>query len=977
MKLDQFKDVYLVIDKANDVFIQRQFVSQGDYKGRSLTVQVTNNGNVGEVPGLTLNLNWHNEASGLTDLTAFNVLDKKNSIFRIEYPDNMMTPGKVYASIQIIQDGKVTNLRQFELIVQKLAGQPVGIAEKAEFSALVAVLADSNKFRTDIDKKADKNYINDYLSKVTVVPETFANLAAIKAKYPNGKNGLMVAADNGHKYIWANNVWTDAGIYQAVGIADNSIMYKQAAKNIINFRAYSYSKIPDYNSTTKQLTFNSDVIVEIGNGNIDSTNRFTISSGTVVTNQITSGGFFKIVYDTITNSVTIIGQKDDVGNNQLVLATFSNTGLTSGELKITYNGAYTDSTKDVPYLNMISGGDPTDGLYKGIVLRFDVDNKKLIIPKFSSTLVLRDNSGNRFDVTDTVTVDITPVFSSPFSGYVVYDRTTNLFSYQNYDYAFKGNVDSVIASVRYVNSKLHVYSKLNNLTIDTSDMFNGLSKQVLLPNSGSQQIYTSLPLNDTVNKYPNFIPTQRKIVYPHNTSFYTANGKVSYTASDLTIDLSYDYATSSNIVTDFAAGAIFFNQLRTRFEFWSSALPSDLTGYYIHSWVSYNIKGPDMGTWQTTTPYLTEGTLIRNPLKNEVVSLIKQNASSDDASLPDYYTDYIAGKYDEINSLMESITDGDAFIFITDTHWGDNVQLSPKLIDHIRKNTNVQKVIFGGDIVTAFGTKNAINDNVYGFNGIMKKYVEERNYFPTIGNHDFTIKYSRSADDQTGYTYDVPYTYNNSTKMLESYAGIQNQKMYYYFDNPVQKVRYIMVNTEEEVNSGDNPWGVGAHITQQQLDWLTNDALNVPSDDWHVVTVGHVPIHPYAPGHDGALNILRYALEGYTNKSKASFTATYGTILNTDFSTYKGKMVGYFCGHNHKDTEFVGTNMVNISTGCDATYNDDVWKRIAGTLTEQLFDVVIVDKTNKKINMVRIGAGENRNYSYTQPQADTIINSKK
>ena len=151
LELDQFRDVDLVIDRANDSFVQKQFVSQGDYKGRTLTVQVTNNGNVGEVPGLMLNLNWHNEASGLTDLTAFSILDKANSIYRIEYPQNMMTPGKVIASIQVIQDGKVTNLKQFELTVQNLAGQPVGIVEKAEFSALVAVLADANRFRTDID----------------------------------------------------------------------------------------------------------------------------------------------------------------------------------------------------------------------------------------------------------------------------------------------------------------------------------------------------------------------------------------------------------------------------------------------------------------------------------------------------------------------------------------------------------------------------------------------------------------------------------------------------------------------------------------------------------------------------------------------------------------------------------------------------------------------------------------------------------
>ena len=817
-----------------------------------------------------------------------------------------------------------------------------------------------------LDNQEDEltSEINSKLAEISATPETFKDLATLQSTYPNGKNGLFVTADTGHKYIWANNVWNDAGVYQSVGIADNSIMYKQAAKNIINFRAYSYSKIPDYNSTTKQLTFNSDVIVEIGNGNIDSTNRFTITSGTVVTNQTNSGAFFKIVYDFISNSVTIIGQKDDVGINQLVLATFSTMGLTSGALKITYNGAYPDSTKDVPYLNVISGGDPTDGLYKGIVLRFDVANKKLIIPKFSSTLVLRDNSGNRFSITDNVTIDITPAFSSPFSGYVIYDRTTNLFSYKNYDYAFKGNVDSIIASVRYVNSKLHVYSKLNNLTIDGSDMFNGLSKQVLLPNSGSQQIYTSLPLNDTVAKYPNFIPTQRKITYPKNTAFYTANGKVSYVANELVIDLSFDSATNETITKDYASGAILFNQLKTRFEFWSNALPSDLTGYYIHSWVSYNWKAPDYGTWQTTTPYLTEGTLIRNPLKSELVSLIKQNASSDDAALPDYYTDYMTSKYNEINTLMESITDGDAFIFITDTHWKDNVQLSPNLIDHIRKNTNVQKVIFGGDVVRAFGTKDKIKEDIYGFNSEVKDYVDSRNYFPTIGNHDFTIKYINSADDQTGYTYGVPFAYNSSVKPLESYASLINQKMFYYFDNPVQKVRYIMVNTEEEVNYGDNPWGVGAHITQQQLDWLTNDALNVPSDDWHVVTIGHVPIHPYAPSHDGALDILRYALEGYTNKSKASFTAPYGTVLNKDFTNYKGHMVGYFAGHNHKDTEFVGENMINISTGCDATYNDDVWKRTVGTVTEQLFDVVIVDKTNRKINMIRIGAGDNRTFNY-------------
>ncbi|MGM0124677.1 hypothetical protein IGI37_002071 [Enterococcus sp. AZ194] len=161
MDLNQFRDVDLVIDKANDSFIQRQFVSQGDYKGRTLTVQITNNGVIGEVPGLTLNLRWQNQASGLTDLSALTLIDRANSIYRIEYPQHMMTPGTVVASIQILQNGRSTFTKQFELTVQKLMGEAVGIVGKAEFSALVQALAENNQFKSDVEnvqmEKVDKN----------------------------------------------------------------------------------------------------------------------------------------------------------------------------------------------------------------------------------------------------------------------------------------------------------------------------------------------------------------------------------------------------------------------------------------------------------------------------------------------------------------------------------------------------------------------------------------------------------------------------------------------------------------------------------------------------------------------------------------------------------------------------------------------------------------------------------------------------
>ncbi len=155
MELNQFRNVDVVLDKANDNIIQKQFVSAGDKDGRSLTAQLTDNGVIGEIIGAALNLYWHNQASGLTDLSAFYVVDRATSVFKIDYPQNMLTPGKVIAYIQILHGGKVTHTKPFEITVQNLAGTTRGVLATAEYSALVTTLAKANEFETEIAKKSD------------------------------------------------------------------------------------------------------------------------------------------------------------------------------------------------------------------------------------------------------------------------------------------------------------------------------------------------------------------------------------------------------------------------------------------------------------------------------------------------------------------------------------------------------------------------------------------------------------------------------------------------------------------------------------------------------------------------------------------------------------------------------------------------------------------------------------------------------
>lgn len=96
----------------------------------------------------------------------------------------------------------------------------LGTREDAQETAI-------NKINAKADTKFDADKAESYLKSITVLPETYANLNALKTVYPNGKNGLFVTADNGHKYIWSGKEWVDAGVYQSVGIADESVGWKQ------------------------------------------------------------------------------------------------------------------------------------------------------------------------------------------------------------------------------------------------------------------------------------------------------------------------------------------------------------------------------------------------------------------------------------------------------------------------------------------------------------------------------------------------------------------------------------------------------------------------------------------------------------------------------------------------------------------------------------------------------------------------------
>lgn len=383
LELDQFRNVDLVIDKANDNFIAKQFVSEGDYSGRTLTVQLTNGGVIGKVPGAQLALRWKNKASGLADLSAFELIDVENSLFRIEYPEHMMTPGKVIANIQVIQDGKVTHLKSFELTVQKLAGEMTGIVKQAEYGALVAVLADANKFRTDIDNlgsdKADKTALAKTDAEVAELDSSKADKTALANTNQQVSGLASNKVDKGGASqvtmgMLSQEVKTamTGGSVAVVGkdavsttnIVDRAVTDKKVTGSLLKSLVIPHIIPPNYDTTTKTLTFNgttgSQDVITWGNSN-NTTNTYSIPVGTKVLNETALGTIsFKLVFDIVSKVLSIQSWAYELKQNETVLAGFRNSAgktIISADFPITVDGYPSEeSISKLPLVTILSGG---------------------------------------------------------------------------------------------------------------------------------------------------------------------------------------------------------------------------------------------------------------------------------------------------------------------------------------------------------------------------------------------------------------------------------------------------------------------------------------------------------------------------------------------------------------------------------------------------------------------------------------------
>lgn len=297
------------------------------------------------------------------------------------------------------------------------------------------------------------------------------------------------------------------------------------------------------------------------------------------------------------------------------------------------------------------------------------------------------------------------------------------------------------------------------------------------------------------------------------------------------------------------------------------------------------------------------------------------------SGFPTFYSQYLDERICDIkNAIAETDGNYETFFWITDIHWEPdlNTRHAPAMIKYIASKTGIDKILNGGDSGNGqVICKNAIDrlrdaigsDNVYTVNG-NHEMVDASKYEKPFKRVDSTLR---------GHNCDLVYG--------------DADRSYFYFDDVKNKTRYIGLSVFGVYRNGT----CEPSLNTVQLDWFRNIALFV-DEGWKIIVFAH----------------SLYGIDEANDNLVISLIGAVEFIQTIDSYRGSGEIVCVLLGHSHRDRMHISdTGVPYIISACDrhATYNGDInVLRTLGTLSEQHFEVVVVDKTRKNVRLFSIGA---------------------
>lgn len=346
-------------------------------------------------------------------------------------------------------------------------------------------------------------------------------------------------------------------------------------------------------------------------------------------------------------------------------------------------------------------------------------------------------------------------------------------------------------------------------------------------------------------------------------------------------------------------------------------------------------------TNDTVTPEtLAEGITAHDASGERITGTMK---STTENTIPDYWEEHLADKISTIKALQdEGGKDCFSFVVMADMHYPQNLgKISPLLAKRIMDECNIRYALVLGDIQSRgqHKTKADADSDWVGTKEMFSPIAE--NVLYQKGNHDgswgstlngATYPYNFTNEEMYNRVYAPTYKYHDAVTD-ESGTG-------YYIDDPIRKVRYIMLNTHcneyalnEDGSAKYNNMGT-YRFTQSQYDFVV-EALTSLQEGWGVLIGAHAPINnAYGKAFGDETNttgdhiIMRNLLKAYKNKTAysgswdgtagGSSTGGYTNLFSTSGSGFtqesSTKFYTNWIPYNRADNGGVGT-IYHISGG--------------------------------------------------------------
>lgn len=308
-----------------------------------------------------------------------------------------------------------------------------------------------------------------------------------------------------------------------------------------------------------------------------------------------------------------------------------------------------------------------------------------------------------------------------------------------------------------------------------------------------------------------------------------------------------------------------------------------------------------------------------------------------DMDIPIYWKNHLDERCEQICLIMsEAGWNKSAFLWYTDAHWSYSYQKAPLLLKYLYEHTPINKVNFGGDIIAVEEANIKEMHYLWDWRSQIRGLP---NHHSVPGNHD-------DGNDVDGrYTTENIYSYLLAPEETSDVVRGENG-LYYYIDSPLEKTRYLYLDTATSQ---------GMIIRdEKQKEWLTNSLLTTP-DNWHIIAFAHiwrnVDYHNDPPVDNG------FSLGGtLCLKEFDSYNQRIGL-----YSNCKGTVEFCMGGHTHVDGVFRSESGIPvIITETDSYVTRGGIESASGTINESSINAVIADYESRVIHVVRVGRGESR-----------------